>query len=194
MVACKASGMIEYQSERLEFMVSSKELDDYPVTPHDLETAHIIFGPDLAGVWRKTARKASEHIIVYIAIPRDFMKLNIYVNLVADVMFVKNVAFLITMSRGIKFVMVEQMQSRTAKQLAKRLKRVMELYSQGSMIVKKNYLTWNSIRLLTDYQRTQWLIPPLQENTWLRLITKFVPPRSNAELLSASFLSGSYQS
>ena len=44
--------MLGCLSERdMEYLVSSKALDDYPVTPHDLRNANAIFGgPDIAGV------------------------------------------------------------------------------------------------------------------------------------------------
>ena len=51
-------------------------------------------------------------------------------------MFVNNVPVLITMYRGIKFVTVEHIPSRTAKQLSKKLKIIMDLYSKDSMIVQ----------------------------------------------------------
>ena len=88
----------------MEYLVSSKELDDCPVTPHNLCNATTIFGgPDLVGVQGETVRQVSEHVIMeYIEIPRDFMKLHMYVTLGADVMFVNNIPFLTTFSRGIK--------------------------------------------------------------------------------------------
>ena len=52
--------------------------------------------------------------------------------LVVDVMIVNNIPILIAMSCSIKFVTVE----RTANQLRKNIKRIMELYSRGSIIVQ----------------------------------------------------------
>ena len=72
----------------------------------------------------------------YVAILRDFLKLHTPVTLVANMIFVNNIAFLVTLSRGIKFVTAERVKSRTAKQLAKSIKRVMQLYSHGGMIVQ----------------------------------------------------------
>ena len=72
----------------------------------------------------------------YVAIPRDFLALHRFVSLVADVMFVNNIPFLITIYRGIKFVTVEYLRSLTDKELSKKLRRVMKLYGRGSMIVQ----------------------------------------------------------
>ena len=64
------------------------------------------------------------------------MKLRTYVTLVADVMFVNNTLFLVTLYRGINFVTARNIKSRTAKQLAKSVRRVMQLYYRRSMIVQ----------------------------------------------------------
>ena len=56
--------------------------------------------------------------------------------LVANVMFVNNIPFLVTLSHGIKFVTAEHVKSTTAKQLAKSIKRVMQLYGRVGMVVQ----------------------------------------------------------
>ena len=72
----------------------------------------------------------------YVAIPKYFLGFHKYVTPVADVMFFNNVPYLITMSRGIKFVAVEYIPIHTARQMSKKLKRIMDLYSNVGMIVK----------------------------------------------------------
>ena len=58
-----------------------------------------MFGPDLGAVRGKTVRTAPEHVVIeYVAIPRDFLALHWRVTLMADVMFVNNVPFLVTLS------------------------------------------------------------------------------------------------
>ena len=52
-------------------------------------------------------------------------------------MFVNNIPFLITMSRKIKFITVEHIPTRTAKQLSKGLKRVMRLYSRAGTFLRE---------------------------------------------------------
>ena len=59
-----------------------------------------------------------------------------YATLVVDVLFVNNIPFLITISRGIKFVTVEHIPISMAKQLSKNLKIIMKFYSRGSTIVQ----------------------------------------------------------
>ena len=102
-----------------------------------MNNAHAIFGPDIAGVRGKTSRQKPDRVVIYyVAVPCNFLVLHKYVTLVADVWFVNNVEFLITMSRGIKFVTVVFIRTRNAKQLCKILKIVMKIYIRGSMQVQ----------------------------------------------------------
>ena len=57
--ARKAPTMLGCLSERdMEYLVSSKKLDDCPITPHSLHNTNAIFGgPDTAGVRGKTVRQ-----------------------------------------------------------------------------------------------------------------------------------------
>ena len=88
------------------------------------------------GAW-KNYLKNPEHVPTdYVAIPRIFLELHKYVTLVAYGMFVNNTTFLITMSPDIKFMTVEQLPSSKDKQLSKKLKITMKLYSRGRMIVQ----------------------------------------------------------
>ena len=115
----------------------SRNITNCPVTIPDVNNANKIFGPILGGTRGKTVRQNTEHVATdYVAIPRDFWEWYRFVSLVADVMFVNNITFLITMSRGIKLVTVEYLSFRTPKELSKNLKIVTKLYGRGSMIVQ----------------------------------------------------------
>ena len=104
-LARKATGLLGYPTERDMEALVSNNLDNVPFTVTDIRNAKTIFGPDLAGVRGKTVRESPKHVVTdVVAIPRDFMKLHKFVTLVADVMFVNSVPFLVTSSRGIKFV------------------------------------------------------------------------------------------
>ena len=72
----------------------------------------------------------------YVDIPRDFLKLHKYANLVAGVMFFNIIPFLITISLGIRFITVEHVPTCTAKQLSKIIRIILSLYAHGNMIVK----------------------------------------------------------
>jgi hypothetical protein len=101
-------------------MVSAYMIQNCLVTPLDVTNVNTIYGPDLADTRGKTVRKKPDRVVMdYVVVPREFMKLHKYVTLVADVMFVNGIAFLVTISRGIKFVTTKHVPTRTAKQLSK---------------------------------------------------------------------------
>ncbi len=65
----------------------------------------------------------------YVAVPQSVVELNKWVTLAADIFFVDGTAFLITMSRRIKFVTAEHVPVRMAKSLAKHIDQVVDVYT-----------------------------------------------------------------
>ena len=57
----------------------------------------------------------------YVAVPKGVIERNKTVTLAADVFFVDGIAFLLTVSRNIKFIMAEHVATCTAKSLGKHL-------------------------------------------------------------------------
>ena len=72
-------------------------------------------------------------------------------------MFMNNVAFLVTLSRKIKFLTVEHIKARSAKQLVHSLKNVMRLYGRNNQHVTT---------ILTDMEFTS-VIDPLLGKTFV---------------------------
>ena len=71
-----------------------------PVTPIDVSNALAIFGPNLSRVKGGTVRTKPSWVETefVIEIPRDFYKLNCFVTLTYDVLFVNGIPFLMTLS------------------------------------------------------------------------------------------------
>ena len=107
-LARKYSVLIRHPSERdLKYLVSSQNLYECPLTIYDVKNAHAVFGTYIVGVRGGGVGKKTDRVVTdYVSVPRKFLVLYKYVTLVADVCFVGNGAFLVTMSRGIKFVTV----------------------------------------------------------------------------------------
>ena len=70
----------------------------------------------------------------YVQIPRDLMQWNKYVMFTADVMFVNNLAFVITYGRGINLITAKFMSNGMANQLACNLRQLIKLYSRNGFI------------------------------------------------------------
>ena len=123
--------------ETFKQMVSGECIDNCPVIASDVTNARTIFGPNRAGLRGKTVRQRPERVIPeYLGIPKDFYRLHHFVTLTADVMFVNGIAFFTTLGRDIRFGTAEHVPSRTAKQLAKSLMKVIRLYALGGFVVR----------------------------------------------------------
>ena len=72
----------------------------------------------------------------YVQIPKEFMTTQKCVTLTVDVMFVNNLAFVITFGRGIGLITMELTPMHMAKQLAYNLVNVIQLYSRAGFGVQ----------------------------------------------------------
>jgi hypothetical protein len=88
-----------------------------------MTNARAIFGPDLVSIRGKTVQHTPAPVVAdYVVVPCLLVEINKVVMLVADVFFVDGMAFLLTVSQRIKFVMVEHVPVQTAMSLSKHLK------------------------------------------------------------------------
>ena len=117
--------------------VSQSLLHDCPTTLTDVSNAKTIYGPSLprmkgTSVRTKPVRAEPE----YVRIPREIVEMNRYVTLVGDVLFVCGLPFLISMSRRIRFVTLEFVPRRTAKELTNGFKNILNLYKRAGFIAQ----------------------------------------------------------
>ena len=107
----------------------SSLFNDTPITAKDITNAQNIFGPSTACIKGKWVRGRPETVQPeYVSIPEQLVSMNRYVTLAADVMFVSGLPFLVTLSRRVRYVMVQFVPKRTAGELANALKLVIGLY------------------------------------------------------------------
>ena len=71
----------------------------------------------------------------YVEIPRDFFTLPKFITLTTDVMFVNDLAFVITFGRGVGLITVAFTPTWMVKQLAHYLTKVLQLYSRAGFCV-----------------------------------------------------------
>jgi hypothetical protein len=113
-------------------LVSSNMISNCPIAPTDITNARAIFGSDLASVRGKIVRRTPAPVAAdHVAVPCAVVERNKVVTMVADVFFVDGMPFLVTLSRNIKFVMVEHLPVRTANALVKHIERVLHIYGRG---------------------------------------------------------------
>ncbi len=131
-------GLIGNPSENnFRGLVSNNMITNCPVTTTAITNARNIFGKDLASVRGKTMRWAPAPVVGdYVAAPKGVIEKNKTVTLAADVFFVDGIAFPLTVSRNIKFIMTKHVATCTAKSLSKHLDRVIQVYMRAGFSVR----------------------------------------------------------
>jgi hypothetical protein len=94
----------------------------------------------------------------YVAIPWQLVDANKAVTLAADVFFMDGIAFLITVSRKIKFVTTKHLPVRTVTSLSKHLQRVLLVYGRAGFRVR-------SILIDGEFEKVKGFMPTLECNT-----------------------------
>jgi hypothetical protein len=103
-------------------MVRGNMINNCPATTDAITNTRAIFGPNLASLRGKTVRRTPAPVVAdYVSVARDIVDRNKIVTLAADAFFVDGIAFLLTVSRQIKFIMAEQVATYTAKSLTRHL-------------------------------------------------------------------------
>ena len=115
-------------------LVNSDSVKNCPVTAQYNTNSRAFFSPDLPGLQGRTTRKKPTKVVaVYMGIPKGIYERYKYVILTADVMFVNGIAFLVSLSRGIRLYTCEHVPARKAHHLAKSLRRIINLYARGGV-------------------------------------------------------------
>ncbi len=140
-------------------MVSSNLILHCLIACQDISNTRQIFGPDLASVHGKTVRRASAPVVGdYVPVPQQLIETNAAVTLAADVFFVDGTAFLMTVSRRIKFVMAKHELSRTATSLSKHLHQVLLIYGHAGFRVRNSLMD-------REFKKIKELMPTVECNT-----------------------------
>jgi hypothetical protein len=128
--ARKALGLVGYPSPRdFKNMVSYNMIKNCPVTPSDVANANKIFGPDLTTLKGMTVRVIPPVVMTdYVQIPQEIVSLNRNVTLAIDIMFANSPPFMVSISRKIKFTIVEYLLGRKQTQLVNSIRKNINLY------------------------------------------------------------------
>jgi hypothetical protein len=136
--ACQGQAMIGNPSKGdYKGLVSSNMISNCLIAPVDITNARMIFGPDLASVRGKTVRQTPVPVVAdHVAVPCMLVERHKVVTMAPDVFFVNGTAFLVTLSRNVKFAMVEHLPVRTATALLKHIERVLHIYGRGGLSIR----------------------------------------------------------
>ncbi len=157
--AREAQGMLGHPTNR-EFlgMVRANMINNCDVTETAVKNAHTIFGPELAGVRGRTVGRAPDPVrIKYVQILQTILDRHRIFTLCVECMFVNGVPFLVSASRGINLLTAEYTPSRTAKNLAGGITRIIDLYARGGFQV-------GTILVDNKFECLQNLVPIIEIN------------------------------
>ena len=133
-------------------LIGTNDLKNNPVTIENVANAFAIFGSNINRLKGAATRQRPRRIVGgRCEIRRDFYRLNKFVTLTADVMFVCGFTFLVTYSRSIKYTTAEFIPNQTAGQLAKCLMKVVYGYACGGFIVNIMLMDMEFEKLRTCY-------------------------------------------
>ncbi len=88
-------------------IIQTHGINNCPITLEDVKISQKIFGPDVYAIKAKTVRKKPKVVVNdYVEIPKELIQAHKGIELCTDIMFIDEVAFLVTMSKYIKFITI----------------------------------------------------------------------------------------
>ncbi|KAL7460774.1 hypothetical protein ACHAXS_001215, partial [Conticribra weissflogii] len=140
-------------------MVRQNHLPQCNITHDAIKRANAIFGPDLTGIRGKTTRRKPEAVkSEIVGVPAQIINWNKFVWLAGDVMFVNGVAFVVTVSRGLKFITTHYLPSRQANDLASSIRETIKIYQRGGFRVQ-------TLLMDGEFEKIKPLLPEVLVNT-----------------------------
>lgn len=117
-----------------DWVVLSNQIEDCPVTLHDVKVARKIWGKNIAALKGKTVRKSPTPVQgTTLKIPRDIFNLCKEVILYADLFFVNKIPFFITLSERLDFTAGYHLGNRTVAEIFKAFVAIYKFYLQRGL-------------------------------------------------------------
>ena len=136
-----------------KWVLQSNQIKDCPVTVQDAETAHKIWGKNIAALKGKTTRRKPAPVAEnFVKIPLDIMKLHKEVFLMADLFFVNEIPFFLTFSRKICFTAVTHLSDRKGPEIFKAFKEIYHFYLHRGFRITTVHVDGEFASLKTDIE------------------------------------------
>ena len=150
----------------LQGLVSGNMIANCPFSLSDVTNTKIMYRPDIPRTQGATVRRRPALVVTdYVAVPHLLVEANKVITLAVDVFFVDGMAFLLKVSRRLKFVTVEHVPVRTATHLSKHIKRVLDVYGRAGFRIR-------TILMDGEFEKVKPFLPTLECNT--RVVTEHV--------------------
>lgn len=137
--ARKLMAIIGRPSEKQMIQIlDERQLQNCDTSSQDVVNARNILGPDVGSLKGKTVRRRESHVNLTVRpISEDIMNRHKEVVICFDVMYVNSIAFLVSISRAIKFRTAEALQNRRSETLLTGLRRIKMIYARRGFIVNR---------------------------------------------------------
>ena len=117
--------------------VSIEHLANCPITHRDIHIARDVYGPNLGSLKGKTVRRTIPHVPSGIdPIPDELIKRHPRVTIAVDIFFINHIPFLLSLSRGLKFMTVESLPNRQINTIKDKIKGICTLYHRRGFQVE----------------------------------------------------------
>ena len=133
---CTVHGGVPF-IKRLKNMVCTRMITNFHVTLDYIKNANTIFGPSLPSLKVKMMRRKPKPVFSnYIKILKDILQLQKIFSVVADIMFFNGMSFLVSISRHVKFTIVQYLRKRKTGNISKYLGNINDVYYRHGMYVE----------------------------------------------------------
>ena len=127
-------------SDRELMDVSIEHKSNCPITRCAIHIAKDIYGPNLGSLKGKTVRRTLPHLPSGVdPMPSELQKRHPGVTITMDILFINNMAFLLSTSRGLNFMTVESLPNRQIKTIKEKVCTICTLYQGHRFVVHSIY-------------------------------------------------------
>ena len=106
-------------------MVRAKIIPNCPITLDDIKNSNTIFGPTVSSLKEKMLRwKPKPVVSSYVKILKESLQLYKTVSVAADILFVNGMAFLVIISRNLKFTILQYIGKMTTDNIYNSLEKI----------------------------------------------------------------------
>jgi hypothetical protein len=119
-----------------KWIIQSNQIKDCPVTVKHIDTALKIWGKNVAALKGKTTQTKPDPVARdFVKVPVELLKLHKEVYITADLFFVINIPFLLTLSHKICFMAINDLMDRTILQIFMAFKEIYWYYLQHGFCI-----------------------------------------------------------
>ena len=118
-------------SRRYMDIVSKNFIRNCPIERRHIQAADDIYGPNVGALRGKTPRQVTEHVTANVdPVPPEILALHRDIVLAIDIMFINKIAFLITISRGLRIGSIHALDNRQVPTIRDSLRAVLQRYQR----------------------------------------------------------------